>query len=303
MYKLIEFIRRIYVVLLFIVIEAIALNYYAHSSYYTQAKILSYANRVTGSVQSTFFGIKHFFTLRRENDMLTARVAELEGRLSAYREMAAAAQTDSLAAAIAADTLGVGLEGMSQYRYMTARTVANSINRDRNFITLNRGLSHGVMTDMAVITPDGAMVGYVVGCSERYSVVLPLLNTDFRTSGKIVGDDYCHGMRCSNHIALNVKNFPDMHRLLDRARHLALDALTNESRGLNDAELKALGEVKKDADLLAAAHDEVVARLEKDVERLQTAIDRHLILQGQPRRFAVRLDARGNLEALLVLEH
>ena len=88
------------------------------------------------------------------------------------------------------DTLGVGLEGMSQYRYMTARTVANSINRDRNFITLNRGLMHGVMTDMAVITPDGAMVGYVVGCSERYSVVLPLLNTDFRTSGKIVGDDH-----------------------------------------------------------------------------------------------------------------
>lgn len=34
------------------------------------------------------------------------------------------------------------------------------------------------------------MVGYVVGCSERYSVVLPLLNTDFRTSGKIVGDDH-----------------------------------------------------------------------------------------------------------------
>ena len=119
----------------------------------------------------------------------------------------------------------------------------------------------------------------------------------------IVGDDYCHGMRCSNHIALNVKNFPDMHRLLDRARNLALTALTNESRGLNDAELKALGDVKKDADLLAAAHDEVVARLEKDVERLQTAIDRHLILQGQPRRFAVRLDARGRLEALLVLEH
>ena len=123
------------------------------------------------------------------NPEVLASVRE-EGRLSAYREAAAAAQTDSLAAAVAADTLGVGLEGMSQYRYMTARTVSNSINRDRNFITLNRGLAHGVMTDMAVITPDGAMVGYVVGCSERYSVVLPLLNTDFRTSGKIAGDEY-----------------------------------------------------------------------------------------------------------------
>ncbi|MCI5717328.1 MAG: rod shape-determining protein MreC [Alistipes sp.] len=190
MYKLIEFIRRIYVVLLFLIIEAIALNYYAHSSYYTQAKILSHANRVTGWAQSGIFSVKHFFTLRRENEMLTSRVAELEGRLAAYREAASAAQTDSLAAAVAADTLGVGLENMSQYRYMTARVVSNSIHRDRNFITLNRGIMHGVMNDMAVITPDGAMVGYVVGCSERYSVVLPLLNTDFRTSGKIAGDDY-----------------------------------------------------------------------------------------------------------------
>lgn len=190
MYKLIEFIRRIYVVLLFLVIEAIALNYYAHSSYYTQAKILSYANRMTGVVQSGIFSVKHFFALRRENAILTARVAELEGQLSAYREAASAAQTDSLAGAVASDTLGMGLEGMSQYRYMTARVVSNTINRDRNFITLNRGVMHGVMNDMAVITPDGVMVGYVVGCSERYSVVLPLLNTGFRTSGKIAGDNY-----------------------------------------------------------------------------------------------------------------
>lgn len=119
----------------------------------------------------------------------------------------------------------------------------------------------------------------------------------------ITGDDYCHGMRCSNHIALNVKNFPDMHRLLDKARHLALDALTNQSRALKDAQLQALADVKKDADMLAAAHDEVLARLRKDVERLQTSIDRYLILQGRPRRFAVRLDERGRLAALLVLDH
>jgi rod shape-determining protein MreC len=49
---------------------------------------------------------------------------------------------------------------------------------------------HGVMEDMAVISPSGMMIGYVVGCSERYSVVLPMLNIDFRTSGKIAGDDH-----------------------------------------------------------------------------------------------------------------
>lgn len=181
MYKLIEFIRRIYVVLLFIVIEAIALNYYAHSSYYTQAKILSHANRVTGGVQSAIFGVRHYFTLRHENELLSERVAELEMELAVYREQVAAAGIDSLQPHI---------DELSQYRYTTARIVSNSIARDRNYITLNRGIMHGVTENMAVISPDGVMVGYVIGCSERYSVVMPLLNIDFRTSGKIAGDDH-----------------------------------------------------------------------------------------------------------------
>ena len=181
MYKLIEFIRRIYVVLLFIVIEAIALNYYAHSSYYTQAKILSHANRVTGGVQSAIFGVRHYFTLRHENELLSERIADLEMELAVYREQVAAAGIDSLQPHI---------DELSQYRYTTARIVSNSIARDRNYITLNRGIMHGVTENMAVISPDGVMVGYVIGCSERYSVVMPLLNIDFRTSGKIAGDDH-----------------------------------------------------------------------------------------------------------------
>ncbi len=181
MYKLIEFICRIYVVLLFIVIEAIALNYYAHSSYYTQAKILSHANRVTGGVQSAIFGVRHYFTLRHENELLSERVADLEMELAVYREQVAAAGIDSLQPHI---------DELSQYRYTTARIVSNSIARDRNYITLNRGIMHGVTENMAVISPDGVMVGYVIGCSERYSVVMPLLNIDFRTSGKIAGDDH-----------------------------------------------------------------------------------------------------------------
>ena len=40
-----------------------------------------------------------------------------------------------------------------------------------------------------------------------------------------------------------------------------------------------------------------------DVERLQAAIDRYLILQGRPRRYAVRLNERNEVLALLVLEH
>lgn len=182
MYKLIEFIRRIYVVLLFILIEAIALNYYAHSTTYTQAKILSRANSVKGGLQNSIFSVRHYFTLRSENQMLSERVAQLENSLAYYRESVEK---------MAADTVtmwqmdSLTQLSLTQYRYHTARVVGNTINRPNNFIILNRGLQQGVMADMAVITPDGCMVGYVVECSDNYSVAKSILNTDFHTSGMV----------------------------------------------------------------------------------------------------------------------
>ena len=187
MYKLIEFLRRIHVVLLFIIIEAIALNYYAHSSFYTQAKILSRANSVVGGLQRSVFSVKHFFTLRSENEMLAARVAELEHSLAAYREREANMATDTLSMAQIDSAF---VEQLTQYSYTPARIISNTINRNRNFITLNRGRQHGITEDMAVISPDGSMVGYIVGCSDRYSVAISILNDRFTTSGKIVGDEH-----------------------------------------------------------------------------------------------------------------
>lgn len=196
MYKLIEFLRRIHVVLLFIIIEAIALNYYAHSSFYTQAKILSRANSVVGGLQRSVFSVKHFFTLRSENEMLSARVAELEHSLAAYREREANMATDTLSMAQIDSAF---VEQLTQYSYTPARIISNTINRNRNYITLNRGRQHGITEDMAVISPDGSMVGYIVGCSDRYSVAISILNDKFTTSGKIVGDDHFGSITWNGH--------------------------------------------------------------------------------------------------------
>ncbi len=78
MYKLIEFLRRIYVAVLFVVFEAIAIGYYAHSSNYTQAKLLTRSNQVVGGVNGIFADIRSYFTLGRENERLLERVAVLE---------------------------------------------------------------------------------------------------------------------------------------------------------------------------------------------------------------------------------
>ena len=167
MYKLLEFLRSTYVALLFVIIEVVAINYYAHSSHFTQARILTQSNRLAGGIHSAFRGVKRFFALPDENRRLLERVAALENELSFYREQALFA---------ALDTVGSPLAG--PYRYTTARVV------------VNKGRDFEVSPETAVVTPSGAMVGYIVSCSDRYSVAVSILNTSFRASGEVAGDGH-----------------------------------------------------------------------------------------------------------------
>jgi rod shape-determining protein MreC len=176
MYRLLEFIRRSYVTLLFVVFEVVAIGIYAHSTYYTQATILARANALTGGVAGAITDIGGYFSLVSENKALTSRVAELEQRLTYYGGLVDTTATINIAEL--------------QYEFMPARVVASSINRTRNFITLNKGLRDGVMNDMAVLAPSGEAVGYILECSERYAVAISILNTTFRTGCKIKGDGY-----------------------------------------------------------------------------------------------------------------
>ena len=180
MHKLIEFIRSVYVVVLFVVLEALAVSYYAHSTNYTQARLLASSTRLVGGVHGFFAGIGHYFSLGRENRLLLDRVTRLEERLAQYEEAATAARLDSYMQDI----------GESKYRFAVASVVSNSTNRLQNLLTLNRGLRDSIQTEMAVLSPDGAMVGYVVACTDRYSVALSVLNTSFRASGKLADSDY-----------------------------------------------------------------------------------------------------------------
>lgn len=180
MHKLIEFIRSVYVLALFVALEALAIGYYARSSCYTQARLLARSNAAAGAVHGFFAGTRRYFSLDAENRVLLERVAELEERLAQYDE---AANIDRLRSYMT-DL------GDSKYRVMTASVVANSINRTQNFITINRGYGDGVVPDMAVLSPSGAMVGYIVDCTDRYAVAMPVLNTSFRASGKLGESDY-----------------------------------------------------------------------------------------------------------------
>lgn len=167
-------------VVLFAVLEVAAVGYYAHSTYYTQARLLARSNQVIGGVHGLFAGVRHYFSLGRENRALLGRVAQLEERLAQYEEAETKARLDSYMQEI----------GESKYHFVPASVTANTINRTQNLITLDRGRRDGVMEEMAVLSPDGAMAGYVVDCTEGYAVAMSVLNTSFRASGKLADADY-----------------------------------------------------------------------------------------------------------------
>lgn len=176
MKKLVLFIKKVYVFVIFIVLEIIAINYYTNSTAYTRARMLSATNYVAGGIYRQFAKADDYFGLRRENDVLVAELARLHNQIAVYQ-------------AIAPDSVAKGGEA-ADYVVMQASVITNTLTRPQNFFTIDRGRQHGVEPEMAVITPEGDIVGYVMECGERNSVAISLLNTEFRTSGRIKGKDY-----------------------------------------------------------------------------------------------------------------
>lgn len=185
MIKFFLFIKKIHFVLAFVVLEAFALHYYANSTSYTKAKLITASNYVVGGIYSQLSGIGSYFRLKRENAALNAELAALRNRLDGLLPSTARDSVLSPAdSAALTDTAG-----RRKYEYYPAKVVNNSITRQENYITIDRGADDGMRPDMALVA-EGGIAGYIVGCSDRFSVCLSVLNRNFRTSGKIKGGDY-----------------------------------------------------------------------------------------------------------------
>ena len=66
---------------------------------------------------------------------------------------------------------------------------ANSVRKKDNFITINKGTSDGVKTEMGVISGTG-VVGIVCKVSSHFAVILPILNSQSSISCRLRGTEY-----------------------------------------------------------------------------------------------------------------
>jgi len=177
MQTLLRFIQKYSNLMLFLLLETIAITFMIRGSSYQGSKLIGMNREITGFVYSKVDGAREYFSLKQVNQELAEENMELRNRI------------DLLASKI--DTTLVITETQASYRYfyVPSRVVHNSVNKQYNFITLDKGKKDGVFKDMGVISDQG-LVGIVLESSKNFATVIPILNRDFRISVKIKSNNY-----------------------------------------------------------------------------------------------------------------
>lgn len=136
------------------------------SSRYQGSHVLNTSNTVVANVYQTAANTKEYFYLKKENDRLATENSVLRNFLrSNYAAL-------PLKEFKRNDTLY-----KQQYTYLSCKVVNSSVNKRRNFLTLNMGSLMGIKRDMAVMSSDG-IVGRVTDVSENFATVMSLLHKD-----------------------------------------------------------------------------------------------------------------------------
>lgn len=178
MRALLRFLIKYHVFLLFIILEVIAFTLLFNRNYYQRSKFISYAEKVSGNYYSKVFKWREYFSLKEENERLASENVYLKNKLQAYQD-----SDESLYFGVT-DTIY-----KQHYYYLDAKIINNSINKQHNFITLNKGSNLGIEPEMAVVSEKG-IVGVVTTVSENFSTVISLLHTDLRVSAKLKKNNY-----------------------------------------------------------------------------------------------------------------
>ena len=130
---------------------------------------------VTAPVEGAFERAAQFRRSLVENERLRSETAQLSAEVARLREASAEnAQLRSL----------LQFPDTTNTRRVVARVVAKDITEQTNLLTIDAGARASIEVGMPVINERG-IVGRVVLTSDRYSVVMPHQNTQFRVPAAI----------------------------------------------------------------------------------------------------------------------
>lgn len=180
MHNLSEFLQKYHHWFIFLLLEVVSMILLFQFNGYQGSVWFTSANAVSGKVYEANAAVNQFFSLSKINEQLTQRNVLLEQRVQQLSEQLEKATGDTT---IASRPIMAAIAGN---RIIPARVISNTIDKQDNFITLDKGAADGIKPDMGVVGGTG-VVGIVYQTSKNYSIVIPVLSSHSRISCKIMG--------------------------------------------------------------------------------------------------------------------
>jgi rod shape-determining protein MreC len=178
MRNLLNFLIRFNNLFIFLILEGITFYLLATGNNYHNSRVVNGIRGLTQGIETKINKTRNYLNLREINENLGAENIALRNSIERLIR-----KENSLFFSVT-DTIY-----NQQYKHTSSEVVENSVNRQKNFFTINKGKKQGISTDMAVISFDG-VAGVIVGCSENFAVAMSLLNLDFRLSVRIKSNGY-----------------------------------------------------------------------------------------------------------------
>lgn len=172
MRKLISFLVRYFTVITLLLLQAAAFVLIYKALPYQRSTLYSVNAEWSGRALKAYNSIEDYLNLARINKNLAAENAALRS-----------ANKEAYFSLIALKNNVVDTLYDRQYTYTEARVINNSYQKQNNYITLNRGLAHGIKPGQAVISPKG-VIGIIKDASKHYSTVIPIIHSKSLVSVK-----------------------------------------------------------------------------------------------------------------------
>jgi rod shape-determining protein MreC len=178
MRNLLNFLIRFNNLIIFLILEGITFYLLATGNTYHNTRVVNSIRGLTYGIETKIDKTRSYLNLREINESVAAE------NIALRNSIARLVRRDNSPFSSVSDSVY-----RQQFTHSSAEVVENSVNRQKNFFTINKGTRQGITTNMAITSYNG-VAGIIVGCSDNYSVAMSLLNLDFRLSVRIKSNGY-----------------------------------------------------------------------------------------------------------------
>lgn len=161
MRNLFQFLNKNQHLVLFILLEFVALSLVIQNNTFHRSAFINSTNGVSSTAFKTVSNINSYFALKETNEMLLEENAKLHNTISYIGT--------------------TNRPSTFPQHFIPAEIINNTVSNINNYITLDKGSIDGVKKGMGVISENG-VVGIIKETSKNFSSVMSILNSKSRIS-------------------------------------------------------------------------------------------------------------------------